>query len=194
MYLFFDTETTGKPKDYKKGPSGDSNWPHIVQIAWLLTDGVSVVEQGNFVIDVGSKFIEPGAEQVHGMSQQFCNTYGVKLKRALIMFSEACKKSEAIIAHNYNFDSNVIASEMIREGIPIAFLGSKSFCTMELATDFCKLPGGFGGKPKWPKLSELHQKLFDSDIDGAHNAMVDVEACARCFFKLVEDGVINVKG
>ena len=45
---------------------------------------------------------------------------------------------------------------------------------------------------KWPKLSQLHKKLFGSDFDEAHDAEADVAACARCFFALKDQGVISV--
>ena len=38
MYLFFDTETTGIPKNYKAPVSDLENWPRLVQLAWLVTD------------------------------------------------------------------------------------------------------------------------------------------------------------
>ena len=47
--------------------------------------------------------------------------------------------------------------------------------------DLCKLPGGRGGKFKLPTLTELHQFLFESSFEEAHNASADVEATARCF-------------
>ncbi len=38
MYLFFDTETTGLPRNYKAPVSDSNNWPRMVQIAWRLMD------------------------------------------------------------------------------------------------------------------------------------------------------------
>jgi len=38
MYLFFDTETTGLPRNYKAPATDLANWPRLVQIAWLLAD------------------------------------------------------------------------------------------------------------------------------------------------------------
>lgn len=38
MYLFFDTETTGLPKNYKAPASDSDNWPRLVQIAWSIYD------------------------------------------------------------------------------------------------------------------------------------------------------------
>ena len=56
---------------------------------------------------------------------------------------------------------------------------------MRSSTDYCKLPGrGFAWKS--PKLSELHRFLFDEYFDGAHDALIDVEATGRSFFELVK--------
>ena len=38
MYLIFDTETTGLPKDWKKPYTDTDNWPRAIQIAWQLHD------------------------------------------------------------------------------------------------------------------------------------------------------------
>lgn len=37
---------------------------------------------------------------------------------------------------------------------------------------------------KFPKLSELHQKLFGSVPENLHNSLVDVFVCLRCFLKI----------
>ena len=38
MYLFFDTETTGLPKNWKAPVTDLNNWPRLVQLAYLLYD------------------------------------------------------------------------------------------------------------------------------------------------------------
>jgi hypothetical protein len=53
---------------------------------------------------------------------------------------------------------------------------------MQASTEYCALPGNYG--TKWPKLQELHSKLFGSPFEGGHDALVDVRACAKCYFEL----------
>ena len=53
MHLFFDTETTGLPKDWKAPSSATSNWPRMVQIAWVLAD-----DEGN-ALETYSAIIKP---------------------------------------------------------------------------------------------------------------------------------------
>ena len=38
MFLIFDTETTGLPRDYNAALTDLDNWPRMVQIAWQLHD------------------------------------------------------------------------------------------------------------------------------------------------------------
>jgi hypothetical protein len=63
---------------------------------------------------------------------------------------------------------------------------------MKGSTEFCKLQGrGFGYKA--PRLNELYKHLFGNWFEGAHNAMIDVEATARCLGELVKLGVIELE-
>ena len=38
MYLIFDTETTGLPKNWNAPVSDIDNWPRCVQIAWQVQE------------------------------------------------------------------------------------------------------------------------------------------------------------
>ena len=60
---------------------------------------------------------------------------------------------------------------------------------MKGSTDYCKLQGrGFSFKP--PKLAELYKFLFDEWFEGAHDAMIDVEATMRSLLELIKRDVI----
>jgi DNA polymerase III subunit epsilon len=59
---------------------------------------------------------------------------------------------------------------------------------MNATTDFCTIRGPYGFK--WPKLSELHYKLFKTNFEEAHNAAADIQATAKCFWELKRIGVI----
>ena len=54
----------------------------------------------------------------------------------------------------------------------------------------CKLPFPRGGGGyKYPKLQELHNHLFGYNFLNDHNANADVEATARCYFKLMHNPI-----
>ena len=61
-------------------------------------------------------------------------------------------------------------------------------CTMQASTDYCKIPGPYGYK--WPKLSELHMKLFGEYFEEAHDAAADINATVKCFWELKRRGVM----
>ena len=90
------------------------------------------------------------------------------------------------------FDLNIIGAELFRINSDVNLLEKDILdtCT-ELTANVCKLPGGRGGKFKFPTLIELYSFLFDESFSEAHNASADVEATARAFFELVRIGIIN---
>ena len=49
------------------------------------------------------------------------------------------------------------------------------------------------GKPylKFPKLIELHQKLFNSEPKNLHNSLNDIMVTLRCFIKMEFSNDIN---
>ena len=183
FYLFFDTETTGVPKDWKSPITNFDNWPRIVQLAWLVYDrNGNQILKNEFIIKPGGFEIPIEASNIHGITTQYALENGVPLEDVLFQFEKHCEKSKYLIAHNINFDSKVIGSEYLRtlSRNPVSKL--EKICTMESSTNFCKIPGSYGYK--WPKLSELHIKLFGVDFEGAHDALADIEATAKCFWEM----------
>lgn len=87
-----------------------------------------------------------------------------------------------LVAHNIRFDEKMVGAELLRTGHANLVETKKRICTMQSATDYCQLPGRYGFK--WPTLQELHNTLFKESFDGAHDALADVRACARCYFEL----------
>ncbi|MBC8413173.1 3'-5' exonuclease [bacterium] len=189
MYLFFDTETTGLPKNWKAPVTDIDNWPRLVQIAWLQYDGAGNKLSGKEYIIKPEGFTIPAeAAAVHGISTERAISEGVALMGVLEEFAGLVESSDFLVAHNMNFDEKILGSEFIRNSLGNNILKKTRLCTMKASTDYCKLPGNYGYK--WPKLSELHMKLFGHDFQEAHNAAVDIEACGRCFWELKRIGVI----
>ncbi|MBI4347991.1 MAG: 3'-5' exonuclease [Elusimicrobia bacterium] len=190
MKLFFDTETTGVPKNYRAPAADTRNWPRMVQLAWLLTDGAGkALHQGEFIIKPDGFTIPAEAAKIHGITTERALAEGVELSQAVEAILADLGRATELIAHNVEFDEKILGAELIRLGLPNHVETKLRRCTMRSATDFCAIPGPYGFK--WPKLQELHQKLFRESFDGAHDALVDVKACARCYFELVRLGILN---
>ena len=189
LYLFFDTETTGLPKNWEAPISDIDNWPRIVQIAWILSsEEKGRIESNDFIIKPEGFEIPEESSRVHGITTQKAYAEGIDLIEALTKFNLALQKSSCLVAHNMNFDEKVIGAEFLRKGIENDFFEKNRLCTMEKSTQYCKLPGRYGYK--WPSLSELHNILFGKDFEDAHNAAGDINATESCFWKLRELGII----
>lgn len=195
MYLIFDTETTGLPRDFKAPVSDTDNWPRCIQIAWQLHDHMGqLIEHKDFLIRPDGFNIPFEAEEIHGISTALAERDGIELKEAVGQFLEAVEKAKFIVGQNVDFDINIMGSELYRLGIenPLADFPVLDTCT-EVTAELCQLPGGRGGRFKLPTLTELHEFLFQDSFEEAHNATADVEATTRCFLELVRRRVYTAE-
>jgi len=192
MYLFFDTETTGLPLNPKAPIEFLDNWPRLVQIAWLLyNDSEKCIGEQSYLIKPNGFIIPKSATKIHGITTRKALSEGTDLIPVLRDFSKEIKKSHVIIAHNMFFDEKIVAAEFLRNNIRHSLKTKNKICTMQSSTSYCKIPGKYGNY-KWPNLNELHYKLFKKEIKDVHNALADVKACSKCFFKLKKQGVIKI--
>ena len=189
MYLFFDTETTGLPINYNEPVEHVENWPRMVQLAWLLynEDGEKL-DSKDVIIKPEGYTIPKNSVDIHKISTVRAMKEGESLNSVLLQFAEQIEKATAMVAHNINFDEKIVGAEFIRKNIPHKLYQKKRICTMKESTEYCRLPGRYGYK--WPNLSELHMKLFGADFTEAHNAAVDIEITAKCFWKMRELEII----
>ena len=193
MYLIFDTETTGLPKKWNAPITDSDNWPRCVQLAWQLHDSKgALISDHSYLIKPENFNIPFESEQIHGISTELANKIGVDIDEVLNKFISDLSNAGFIIGHNVKFDLNIIGAELFRINSDVNLLEKDILdtCT-EMTANVCKLPGGRGGKFKFPTLIELYSFLFDESFSEAHNASADVEATARAFFELVRIGIIN---
>lgn len=189
MYLFFDTETTGLPKNWRAPLSNLNNWPRMIQIAWILCDSNgSRIESNSYIIKPENFIIPLQAYMVHGISTERALDEGSDLKTVLTEFNELIDESDYIVAHNISFDEKIVGAEFLRKKIISNLNRKRKLCTMQASTNLCRLPGPYGFK--WPKLSELHMKLFGYDFEEAHDASVDINATEKCFWEMRKTGWI----
>ena len=193
MYLVFDTETDGLPRTWAAPASDTRNWPRVVQLGWQVHDarGKLLSATSHIVRPEGFE-IPSEAVKVHGISTARAKREGKPLREVLAAFTAAVDDAGVVVAHNLRFDDNVVSAEYIRLGLDYSLENKTCFCTMTATTDICRIPGPRGFK--WPTLGELHRVLFGEDFADAHDAAVDVAACARCFFELKKRRAIRLDG
>ena len=193
MILFYDTETTGLP-DFKSR-SDDPKQPHLVQLAMTMNDDDgSEVRHTNVIVRPDGWTISPEIAAIHGITTERAMDEGVPEGDAVALFILASAASSLRVAHNENFDCRILRIAMMRAGIArdvIEFFEARAnFCTCNSSKHIVNLPPtermlkvGMT-TPKPPKLEECMQHFFREGLAGAHDALVDVRACARIYFHL----------
>lgn len=190
MYLFFDTETTGLPKRWNAPITDVENWPRLVQLAWMMYDDCGkLLESGDAIVQPDGFVIPPEASRVHGITTLMAKEKGMPIQKVMERFADKIDEAYALVGHNISFDECIVGAEFERLRMMTTLFLKPKYCTMKSSTDYCKLPGKKGFKS--PRLAELHQILFGTGFDNAHNALADVEATARCFWELKKRGIIN---
>jgi len=201
LVLVFDTETTGlPPRTPRNAPAPPieelaTTWPHIVQLSGLLFDTKEkkVVDMFDHIIKLPADVALPDESvAIHGISREMCDTQGIDIKAALINFAICFEKAHCVVAHNLDFDKNVLLVELHRNDYVNIFNKQLKleYCTMKYGDKITNLTmiSKISGKPirKSPKLVELHEHLFgvaEKPLN-LHNSLIDVLICARCYSKM----------
>jgi len=190
VILFFDTETTGFPKDDL--PNRHASQPHCVQLAAILTDDRGREEASlNLMIRPEGWEIPDDVASLHGVTQERAERCGVREIVATAALYDLMGRAELVVAHNVRFDLKILGIMYARSGREWR-LPARTFCTLEAAAPIVNLPptprmvaAGIDG-PKKPKLSECIDHFYGEELEGAHDALVDVRACMRIYFEIIE--------
>jgi DNA polymerase-3 subunit alpha len=178
MKLVFDTETTGLPPRFQnqKGcidPSYFLEWSNcrIVQIAWVVFDiEGTIVKKADYIIKPAFFIIPEESTAIHGISQEIALEQGVDIKDVLKEFIKDLSPCDTLIAHNIDFDYNVVLSELFRANIDP--------CNMKTVYKYCTMRKGSLPTEKWCKLGELYKKCFgNAPTLTLHRALNDVIMC-----------------
>lgn len=183
--VVFDTETSG----LKAGTNV------ILSLSWQVLDNkLRKISEKTYFFDWPSdeRHITDEAIHVNGLTKGRLAELGTSDKtEALQEFADVITDADLLVAHNGGFDTRFINADAIEVGVRISF-GTFVWDTMHRMTNYCKIPRG-RHEYKWPKLSELADKLHirQGDID-YHQSAADVEVTARCFRIIVGRGLVSV--
>ena len=203
--LVFDTETTGLPKTKILNPDTLNEWPNVVQFSYIIYD-VSCNEivnwRDNIIKVPESIIISEDSVKIHGITNEISANAGIPIEDALNNFFHCLKDIELIVGHNISFDINMVKVELLRI-IYNKSLNAKQlkehkhnlniitnfdiYCTLKESIQLCKIQA-FDKKGrsyfKYPKLIELHEKLFNVSPRNLHNSFNDILVTLRCFIKI----------
>jgi DNA polymerase III epsilon subunit-like protein len=206
--LVFDTETTGLPKSKIINPDTLNLWPHIVQFSYVIYDTVlnDIVETCDSIVKLEDGITIPeDSTKIHGITDEFSKKNGIEIDLVLEDFFYHLNNVDLLVGHNVSFDINMIKVELLRiiyenhlntsdEEIKtikynLHFLTNYKniWCTLQSSIELCNIKAinKFGKEyTKFPKLLELHQKLFESTPNNLHNSFNDILVTLRCYIKL----------
>lgn len=191
MYLFIDTETTGLPKKWDAPLRDLSNWPRLVELGWVEYDKVgNEISSGDYIVEPKGYEIPEEAARIHKITTIRAQKLGKPLVQVLNLLNQLIENSDYIVAHNIEFDENVIGAEFLREYLKTSLFDKKRICTMKTTVDFMQLPSDKGGY-RYPSLSDLHRKLFGENFKESHNALADIKATAKIYWELKNKNLVN---
>jgi DNA polymerase III epsilon subunit-like protein len=182
MALIIDVETTGLPQrgglPYGQNPSYEKlhmyDSSRIVQISMMLcNDKFEQIEFKDFIVKADGFTI--GNSQFHGITNEISSNMGIPFYEIAKELSTYLKQVSHVIAHNANFDTCIINSELYRIGLHniIDELKHKNvLCTMKHTKHIVNAKNKYGVKD--PSLSELYHFVIKKNIENAHNSKYDV--------------------
>ena len=197
MALILDIETTGLPTrisfgkyhPYKKLDAYASS--RIVQMSFMLCDDDFVeVAMEDFVIKADGFKI--GVSPFHKITDDISTARGVPLSEAFDAFEKYLVNVSHIIAHNADFDVNIVKSELFRLGKHdlIQKIEQKVvMCTMAHTKAIVSARNAFGLKN--PSLSELYSFACKEPIANEHDSLFDVKNLHKAIKTLYDSGSLN---
>lgn len=197
--LIFDTETTDLlPKNIYPTENNLHTFPYIVQLSFILfdTETFEIIEMNDYIIKTPLN-VEYNEKSIslHGITKEKSQELGVDICFAINDFEKYYNICDMVVAHNFRFDNNILIIEALRckRKTIINIVDNKKpiYCTMQNSIELCNLVrvNQYGTYKKFPKQSELHEKLFDEFIDdeNLHNSLHDILVCLRCFMKMTQN-------
>lgn len=195
-------------------------YPYIIQLGFVVYDLKTnkICKLYNRIIrPPDNVFVSPKITEITGITRKQCNEQGVNILDALQEFHDAYMESSTIVSHNLAFDQPMIEVEIHRSynelknrGIDGLILfndlfnkinNKELYCTMKAGKTICNIVVNkevsetqqkTRNYVKYPKLSELYEKMFSEVPKNLHDAKVDTLLCLRCFMKIKYDTDIDI--
>lgn len=199
--LVFDTETTGLPQKFSNWKQVDK-YPHLVQLSYILydTEKCEILKKSDLYVnqfEIEGFNLTEESTKIHGITREKLLYDGETIEITLLDFENVLKRADILVAHNLDFDMNMIACEYWR--IFNRSIFDVEDCVPSLENRFCTMYHGrkitkilrtnqkTGNKYyKMPKLTELYEKLFHEKVkeEFLHDSNYDTYLCLKSFLKM----------
>jgi DNA polymerase III epsilon subunit-like protein len=191
-------------------------WPYTVQFSYVIYDtnlNDIVVSSDKIVKLKDGITIPEDSIKIHGITNEIAQKNGINIESIINEFFSHLRNVDLLVGHNVSFDINMIKVELLRLIYEAKIISENEVkeckynlhfltnyknicCTLQESIDLCNIKAidKFGKEyTKFPKLLELHQKLFESVPNNLHNSFNDILVTLRCFMKLKYDIDLNEK-
>lgn len=159
----YDVETTGlNPKE-----------DFIIQLAMIKFEKATfeVVSKKNWYIKPAHKYtINPQAQEKHGISKEWLDENGVYLKDIISEIDEMINGCDFLTYNGNSFDIKFLYKDLQMWGYELELENRKYYDSFAMECRF---------SPR--DLASIYKKYTDEELDGAHNALADVEATIKVF-------------
>lgn len=182
-FLFIDTEASGLPKKWNMPYSTPGNWPHAVQVSWLIYNkaGVKIKEENHYISNNDFE-ISPSALSIHGLTKNFLQKSGMPRRQLLsILTTDLLQYQPTVVGYFVELDFRILGADYFREALENPMEKLSVFCIMKASQHLQQNP-----HIKFLRLGNLYELLFKKPLLSQHNAIVDATATAECFFELVK--------
>jgi DNA polymerase III epsilon subunit-like protein len=186
-------------------------WPYIVQLSYIMfdTDTNETIVVDDY-IEIPTKFTDPKyLATAHPITKAAIEA---GLAKPRINISDSINKfmtyfntADVVTGHNVKFDINMLLAECTRNNNNNVFnkliepeSAAKIYCTACKSTNVVKIFYQYANRYKnpptvfkMPKLNQAYFRMFGYAPNEAalHNALIDVVACLRVFYRLWFQGI-----
>ena len=187
--IVLDTETSGLPEMKKFGEYYNPLLLKYYDTSRIIEIGYVVYSSNKNELFRRSFLIKPKNfvitnHNIHGITNKMANDEGIQIVDALdILLCDILNVSN-FVAHNVNFDYNVLLSECYRNynfELADKLKSLNKECTMLMGKKYLN-------QSKYPSLKNLYLH-FNKDVNGqtlkCHRAMEDTLMCANCYFNMI---------
>lgn len=178
QYIAFDFETSGLPvgrRPLTPETVGQYDTCRAVSLsAARFSNRGRLMDTFDAIIQPLDFEISQGSIDVHGITKDHAMREGRPFTEVFLDFMKFVgPRSRNLIAHNAQFDTSVLKSEMIRNNIDLNLIEDFNFrCTLKMYKERFLKP---------IKLGVLYKELFGVDFENAHNSLADCIACGRVY-------------
>lgn len=183
LLFFTDTETTGIP-DFSK-PADAEGQPRVASMAGVLVKRSTrdIISFYNFPIRPEGWTMPPEVAKIHGMTQEWLETYGISIQDVLRLYRYMIAQGAVIVAHNAQFDLKMLRGELRRFNCPDLFENTWRICTYRQSPDDCKHQRGN------KRLGTMYEYYTGQKPKNEHRAIGDVQMLRQMFFAMEDRGI-----